>query len=64
MWQQLANNRIMIKLKSLEIRGALAMPVKPEETRIIARVPPGRTQVTTIMTNTIGKNLHEQIVNN
>ena len=38
MWQQLANTRIMIKLRSPEIRGALAMPVKPEETRVNARV--------------------------
>ena len=38
MWQQLANTRIMIKLKSPEIRGALVTPVKPEEMRLIAGV--------------------------
>ena len=38
MWQQLANTTIMIKLKPPGTRGALAMLVKPDETRIVARV--------------------------
>ena len=38
MQQQLANTRIMIKLRFPEIRGALTTPVKPEEMRINARV--------------------------
>ena len=63
MWQQLANTRITIKLRSLEIQGALAMPVKPEWTRIMQES--GRPDSGYNYHDKYNrKNLHEQMINN
>ena len=43
------NTGIMIKLRSLEIRGALVTPVKPEKAKSKCEGPGGRTKITTIL---------------